>query len=227
MKKTSTIVILFIVGIIIVLYPHIAQSINNYLQKGEVQEFRDREISEEEIDELMEKSKECNEQIYYDSEGFRDPFGDDEEKLQEYQDCLGLYEEDADMFAAIEVPKLKLVIPIFLGATDEILNKGVGQVEGSSLPVGGESTHTVLAGHRGMGTKAMFRNIDELNPGDTFYIHTLDETIIYEVYDQNIIYPHETDSLEIEEDKDLATLLTCHPYRHNYQRLLIHAERKD
>lgn len=241
MKKRSTIVGLFLTGLIILLYPHIAQWINSKLQKGQVDEFRSVEMTEEEFDEIMEKAKACNEEIYYDSEGFRDPFGDNEEKLQQFQECLGLgtglnkkgaktkdnMDEMDNMFAAIEIPKLKLVIPIFLGSSEEILRKGIGQVEGSSLPVGGSSTHTVLAGHRGMGTKAMFRNVDELYPGDVFYIHTFGETLTYEVYDQNIIYPDETDSLEIEENRDLATLLTCHPYRHNYQRLLIHAERKE
>ncbi|MFD2130563.1 class C sortase [Pseudogracilibacillus auburnensis] len=224
MRKRSTIIVIFSLGIIVILYPHIAQWVNSYLQKGQVEDFHNIEMSDDELDQLMAKAQECNEHIFYDSEGFRDPFGDNEEKLQQFQECLGLYE---DMFAAIEIPKLKLVIPIFLGATDEILSKGIGQVEGSSLPIGGSSTYTVLAGHRGMGTKAMFRNVDELYSGDIFYIHTLDGTLTYEVYDQKVIYPDETDSLEIEQDKDLATLLTCHPYRHNYQRLLIHGERTD
>lgn len=224
MKKKS-IIIIFLLGAFIFAYPHIAQFVNGYLQKEQVETFQNDDISEEELDKLMEKANQCNEQIYYDSEGFRDPFGENGEKLQQFKECLNLYDEE--IFAAIEIPKLELVIPIFLGATDEILSKGIGQVEGSSLPIGGNSTHTVLSGHRGMGTKAMFRNVDELNSGDVFYIHTLEKTITYEVYDQNVIYPEETDSLEIEENKDLATLLTCHPYRHNYQRLLIHAERKE
>lgn len=128
------------------------------------------------------------------------------------------------MFSAIEIPKLELMIPIYLGSSDEILNRGVGQVEGSSLPLGGNSTHSVLVAHRGMGTKAMFRNVDELHEGDIFLIHGNTGTLKYQLTAQRVIYPHETASLEIEEDKDLATLLTCHPYRYNYQRLLIHAE---
>lgn len=225
MRKNSTIIILFTLGALILLYPHAAQWVNGYLQEDQVKDFQNVEMSDSELDALMEKANQCNEQIHYDSEGFRDPFGDNEDKLQKFKACLDLYDED--MFAAIEIPKLELVIPIFLGATDDILNKGIGQVEGSSLPVGGSSTHTVLSGHRGMGTKAMFRNVDELNAGDVFYIHTLDETLTYEVFDQNVIYPDETDSLEIEDNKDLATLLTCHPYRQNYQRLLVYAERKE
>lgn len=225
MKKNSVIISVFVIGFIIFVYPHVAQWINAKLQKGQVDDFRNEEMSEAEINDLMEKAKICNEEIFYDSDGFRDPFGANEEKLQLFQECLGLY--DDDMFAAIEIPKLKLVIPIFLGSSEEILSKGIGQVEGSSIPIGGKSTHTVLAGHRGMGTKAMFRNVDELLPGDVFYIHTFNETLTYEVFEQNVIYPDEPESLEIEENRDLATLLTCHPYRSNVQRLLIQAERKE
>lgn len=225
MKKNSWMILLFLLGFSILVYPHIAQWINDYLQKEQVHQFRTEleEKSLEEIEQLMEKAQQCNEKIYYDHNGFRDPFGDNEEKLHQFQECLGIHDET--MFGAIEIPKLKLVVPIYLGATDDILSKGIGQVEGSSIPIGGEGTHTVLAGHRGMGTKEMFRNIDELNEGDVFYIHTMNESLTYQVFKQQIIYPDETDSLEIEEKQDLATLLTCHPYRHNYQRLLIHGER--
>ncbi|WP_308446062.1 class C sortase [Halalkalibacter sp. APA_J-10(15)] len=85
------------------------------------------------------------------------------------------------------MPKLELVLPIYLGASDEILDKGVGQVEGSSIPIGGEGTHTVLAGHRGLGTKEMFRHIDELREGDVFYIYTWSETLSYRVSEKQII----------------------------------------
>lgn len=164
-----------------------------------------------------------NQEIYYNDKGLHDPFEESNDKLEQFRACLGI--EDDEIFSAIEIPKLELMIPIYLGSTDDILNKGVGQVEGSSLPLGGASTHSVLAAHRGMGTKAMFRNVDELEPGDNFIIHGSTGPLEYEVTKQRIIYPHETASLEIEEDKDLTTLLTCHPYRYNYQRLLIHAER--
>lgn len=226
MRKNIGIILLFIVGLSILVYPHAAQWLNDYVQKQQVHEFM-KNVSEEEtenINEMMAKAQECNEEIFYTSEGFRDPFSDRKEKLQSFHKCIGI--QDEVMFGAIEIPKLELLIPIYLGASDEILSKGIGQVEGSSIPIGGESTHTVLAGHRGMGTKAMFRHIDELENGDVFYIHAMNETLTYRIASQNIIYPHETDSLEIEEGKDLATLLTCHPYRHNYQRLLIQGERE-
>ena len=224
MKKKSLIA-LFIAGFLILIYPHVAQWINNYLQKKEAEAFMEQELSDEELEAMMADIKMCNEKIFYDESGFRDPFGTNEEKLDSLQKCLGLTDDDA--FGAIEIPKLKLVIPIYVGSSEDILSKGVGQVEGSSLPLGGDGTHTVLAGHRGMGTREMFRNVDQLSDGEEFYIHTYDGTLTYEVYRQKVINPSETDSLEIEEDKDLATLLTCHPYRSNAQRLLIQAERKD
>jgi len=242
MKNNKGIIILFVLGLMILIYPHAAQVINNYLQKSEVKKFNEfvEGLTDEEIDEIMERASICNEEIYYNTDGFRDPFGDNQEKLTAFNECLGIvkngdnelgngfnFSNDDDVFSAIEIPKLKLVIPIYLGSSEDKLRKGIGQVEGSSLPLGGESTHTVLAGHRGMGTKAMFRNIDQLNDGDLFYIHTMNETLTYEVYRQKVIYPNQTDDLEIVENKDLATLLTCHPYRHNYQRLLIQAERKN
>lgn len=223
MKNNKFLIVIFFLGLLILIYPHAAKKINSNIQKGQVDKFLQTEFSESEINELIEKARQCNDEIFFDSEGFRDPFGDQEEKFQQFQNCLGLGEDE--IFGAIEIPKLDLIIPIYLGSSDEILNKGIGQVEGSSLPIGGDSTHTVLAGHRGMGTKAMFRNIDQLHEGDVFYIYTLDQILEYKVYQQRVIYPDETDSLEIIEGEDLATLLTCHPYRHNYQRLLVHAKR--
>lgn len=225
MKRKKLIIILFLSGLVILVFPHIAEKINAVIQVKQVEAFQKNvtEKSTNEIEKELERASICNDEVYYNEEGFHDPFEESNEKLDVFRECLGI--EDEEVFSAIEIPKLNLMIPIYLGSSEAILNKGVGQVEGSSLPLGGDSTHTVLAAHRGMGTKAMFRNVDELHPGDTFLIHNSTGTIEYEVTKQRVIYPHETESLEIEEDKDLATLLTCHPYRHNYQRLLIHAER--
>lgn len=225
MKRRQWIILLFVVGAGILIFPHVAEKINSSIQGKQASEFRQSvtKKSKDEIEEELDKAAMCNEEIYYNGEGLHDPFEDSHEKLNLFKDCLGI--QDDEIFSAIEIPKLGLMIPIYLGSSDAILNKGVGQVEGSSLPLGGESTHSVLAAHRGMGTKAMFRNVDELHAGDVFFIHGNTGTLEYRVTEQRVIYPHETSSLEIEEDRDLVTLLTCHPYRYNYQRLLIHAER--
>ena len=152
-----------------------------------------------------------------------DPFSDTNQNYEHKQEFKDLF--DNQIFAVLELPKLNYSIPIYLGASQEILSQGIGQVEGSSLPIGGVNTHTVLSGHRGMGTKAMFRNVDQLKEGDEFHIHLSDETITYKVYGQKVVQANETSNLEIEYGKDLATLYTCHPYRLNYERLLIQAER--
>lgn len=221
--KKSTIIIMFFIGLIILVYPHIAQLTNNELQKSQVSDFKRTERSGEEVEDIITKATKYNQKIYHDRNGFRDPFIDDDGKNQKFKDYMELY--DGNIFAVIEIPKLKLNIPIFLGATDEILSEGIGQIKGSSIPIGGKNTHTILSGHRGMGTKEMFRNIDRLQPQDEFYIHGKTGTLKYRVTSQSVIYPDQTSELEIQEDKDIATLFTCHPYRHNYQRLLIHGER--
>lgn len=225
MNKNKGIIALFILGMIIVATPHLLQMFNNFMQKKQVEKFISdaNGNSETTLKEKIAKTQKCNEEVYADLDGFHDPFEEHQEKLIVFNECLGV--TDDDVFAALEIPKLKLIIPIYLGSSEEVLSKGVGQVEGSSLPLGGKSTHTVLAGHRGMWTKKMFRDIEELHRGDVFYIHTLEETLTYEVYQQKVIYPYQTDDLEVQENKDIATLLTCHPYRFNYQRLLIQAER--
>src|SRR5690625_4390979 len=125
--------------------------------------------------------KACNESIYQNEDNVNDPFTDNYDP-EYYESCEKVIKEN-EYPLALEIPKLGLNIPLFIGATRENLSKGVAQVEGSSLPMGGESTHTVIAGHRGMGTKAMFRNIEDLHVGDEFTIHTVEETLVYRIYD--------------------------------------------
>lgn len=225
MRKKRWIILLFTVGFVIFIYPHIAQYVNGKLQKVEAEQVKQikHERSTEYINETVMKARKCNESIFTKEGKFQDPFTENYRQIR-YEQCKEVIQE-GDSFAAIEIPKLQLDIPIYLGATENELSKGIGQVDGSSLPVGGKSTHTVLAGHRGMGTKAMFRNLDDLMPEDMFYIHTLEGRLKYKVYDVEVILPHETDNLRIREGEDLASLITCHPYRANSHRLVVHGER--
>jgi len=225
-KKYKGIILLFAAGLVIMAYPHIAQLVNRELQHRQAEDFRTvlDGMSDSDITELMKRARRYNEDIHEDLDGLRDPWGDQQALMVSYHETMGFGDEDA--FGALEIPKLNLHTPIYLGSSEAVLSKGIGQVEGSSLPLGGTSTHTVLAGHRGMWTKTMFRHLDQLRPGDLFYVHTIDGKLTYRVTSQQVIYPDETDSLEIQEGKDLATLLTCHPYPQNYQRLLVHAERE-
>lgn len=206
-------------------YPYVARWINSELQKGMVHEFQTQleDKPQKEKKKIVSNAKKCNSEIFSGKQTFQDPFESNKEKLRKFKACLGITSNQ--MFGAIEIPRLNLLLPLYLGATNETLSKGVGQVEGSSIPIGGKSTHTVLAGHRGMGSKEMFANLDKLKSGDRFYLYTMAGTLTYKVYKQEVIYPYQTNSLEIVENKDLATLITCHPYGFNYQRLLVHGER--
>lgn len=225
MKKNKYIIILFVLGLLIMVYPYASQFINSKLQERQVEQFHDEKtkLNETQITEYLNNATKYNQKIFEQQSSFHDPFaeGANQNEYKKVEKSL----VDESMIASIEIPVMDLSIPIYLGSSEASLSRGVGQVEGTSLPVGGKSTHTVLAGHRGMGTKEMFRNLDVLHEGDTFLIHTLNETLKYKVYKTDVVLPHETEELEVFEGKDLASLITCHPYRHNSHRLVVFGER--
>lgn len=226
MKKNILPFSLFMIGLVILLFPHLAQKINKNIHAQQVEAIQ-REIKampREEKEDIVKAVKSCNEFIRNMKEGLNDPFTERDKPKQ--NEACGKVVTEKEYPLALEIPTLDLKIPIFLGASQENLAKGIGQLEGSSLPYGGRGTHTVLSGHRGMGTKAMFRHLDDLEIGDVFYIHTLEETLAYTVYDIKVILPHETESLTAQEGRDLASLFSCHPYPYNSHRLVVYGERE-
>ncbi|PLT87457.1 hypothetical protein CDL20_06795 [Mediterraneibacter gnavus] len=132
--------------------------------------------------------------------------------------------EDGKMLGYIQIDKIDVYCPIYYGTSEEVLNKGIGVVEHSSLPVGGSGTHSVLAGHSGLPSRKLFTDIDQLEMGDLIFIHVLDQNFAYRVNQSKIVLPTETDDLKIQKDKDEITLLTCTPYGINTHRLLVRAE---
>ncbi len=125
----------------------------------------------------------------------------------------------------VEIPKIQVNLPIYHGTDAEVLDRGVGHLLGSSLPVGGENTHTILSGHSGMASQKMFTDLEQLVPGDVFYLNVLDETLAYRVTEINTVLPYETDLLGIVPGEDLCTLVTCTPYGVNTHRLLVRGSR--
>ena len=125
----------------------------------------------------------------------------------------------------VVIPKIDVNLPIYHGTSEEVLQKGVGHLQNTSLPVGGESTHAVLSGHTGLSSAKLFTDLDKLEEGNIFYIKTLGETFAYEVDQIKIVEPHETSDLLIESDKDYVTLVTCTPYGINSHRLLVRGTR--
>ncbi len=125
----------------------------------------------------------------------------------------------------IEIPKINVYLPIFHGMDDDVLQRGVGHMEGTSLPVGGKSTHSVLAGHTGLPSANLFTDLDQLRNGDYFYIHSLDKVLSYKVDQIKTVLPYETDDIQIKENEDHVTLITCTPYGINSHRLLVRGTR--
>lgn len=125
----------------------------------------------------------------------------------------------------VEIPKIQVLLPIYHGTEGETLERGVGHLLGSSLPVGGESTHSILSGHSGMASQKMFTDLGQLANGDVFYLHVLNETLAYQVTEINTVLPHDTSLLGIVPGEDLCTLVTCTPYGINTHRLLVRGSR--
>ena len=152
-----------------------------------------------------------------------DRFNLTDEELEEYEQMLTV--EGTDVIGYIEIEKIGCFLPIYHGTSDAVLQTGVGHLEGSSLPVGGESTHTVISGHRGLPSAKLFTDLDQLEEGDTFVLYVLDETLTYEVDQIRIVEPTELSELAIVEGEDYCTLVTCTPYGINTHRLLVRGHR--
>lgn len=128
---------------------------------------------------------------------------------------------------SLEIPKIGVTLAIYHGVGADVLEQGCGHVEGTSLPIGGGSTHAVLAAHRGLPSAELFTDLDQMEEGDLFYIHVMDETFAYEVDRIETVLPEETEYLDIEEGEDYVTLLTCTPYGVNTHRLLVRGTRTE
>lgn len=225
LRRNWLIIALFGMGLLIFLYPHIARYSTSIEQEAIIHTFQEEimQVTETEAKQRIESIAKCNDTIYENPETFQDPFSF-QSSVEGAIVCTN-HAIDENIFGVLEIPKLKIREPIYIGATVENLNVGVAQVEGSSLPIGGLNTHAVIAGHRGGIIREQFQHLDKLDAGDVFHIHVLNETITYRITSQEVILPHETDSLQIQPEQDLSTLITCHPYGSNTHRLLIHAER--
>lgn len=227
-KRITTIIIciLFLSGLSLLLYPFIANQWNNYRQKKLINRYEEVVSQKgEEIDYEAEwaKAKAYNDallpSILPDSFAIAEATGEDET----YMSCLNI--ADDGMIGMVEIPKINVNLPIYHTTEKEVLEKAVGHLEGSSLPVGGENTHSVVSAHRGLPSATLFTDLDKLEEGDHFLFHVLDDTLCYEVDQITVVTPKETDGLAVQEGEDLITLLTCTPYGVNTDRLLVRGHR--
>ncbi len=177
------------------------------------------ELTETEYADIWEAAWSYNTGIRY---GSVDHILSENDKLA-YENLLNI--DGNGVMGYIEIPIIKVTLPISHGTSDEVLQNGVGHVEWSSLPVGGESTHCVLSSHRGLPSAKLFTNLDKLEPGDTFMLCILHEVLTYEVDQILIVEPKDTAALTITEGEDYCTLVTCTPYGINTHRLLVRGHR--
>ena len=220
-------VLTFFMGILILLYPSTATRINRMRQTQVVDGYISRvmSLSEAEKQRLWVEAEYYNRKLKNNGAVMTEPFDAEEERLtnEEYMRCLNA--EGNGMMSYLDIPSIKVHLPVYHTTSSEILAKAVGHVRGSSLPVGGKDTHCVLSAHTGVAGNRLFTDLTEVNVGDTFSITTFDKTLVYRVYQIETVLPENTHSLMIREGKDLCTLITCTPYGINTHRLLVHGIR--
>ncbi|MDK8499707.1 class C sortase [Corynebacterium pseudodiphtheriticum] len=217
--------LIILVGISVLLYPVVSTQWNNYIQRKVIEEYTS-EIADEPQDQLnvaLEAAREYN----ANSGGgpILDPWlarvSEDNQDYQRYLKQLS----GLQAMSQVSIPSIDSSLPVYHGTTEEVLQKGLGHLYGTSLPVGGEGTHSVITGHTGLTTSTMWDNLVDVKEGDAIYVNTFGEKMKYQVTSTEVVLPHETESLAQQPDKDLITLITCTPYGVNSHRLLIHAER--
>ena len=224
-KKKIRSILIILVGVAIFSYPYISNYVEEKGHTEIITEYTEvvATLDEETITEELEKAQIYNENLSGDP--VHDPFieGSGYTVPENYENVLNIYGNG--VMAYIEIPEIDCYLPIYHGTDSETLEKGVGHIAQSSLPIGGTSTHAILTGHTGLPSSELFTKISKLEVGDVFYIHVLNQTLKYEIYETEVIEPEDISKLTIEKGKDLVTLVTCTPYGVNTHRLLVKGER--
>lgn len=221
-KKTNALlVVILILGVCIVLYPTVSNYYNSFHSSRAIANYAESvaDMDNEAYERLWNEAVEYNRS----RAGLDNPFYMSESDLETYRSILDV--SGTGVMGYINIPKIDVELPIYHTTEESVLQIAVGHLEGTSLPVGGESSHCVLSGHRGLPSAKLFTHLDRLEEGDVFYMQILDETLSYEVDQIRIVLPTEVDDLRIEEGQDLCTLVTCTPYGINSHRLLVRGHR--
>ena len=223
MRRHKTVIFLtlgFLIGVCVLLYPAFSDFWNSKTQSRAITNYESvlENLKPEDYDAIFEKAHAYNKALYETEFPFRDC-----KQVSGYYDTLRV--TNNDMIGYLKIDRIKVELPIYHGTSDSVLNKGVGHLEGSSLPVGGESTHSVMSAHRGLPSAKLFTDLDRMEIGDTFQIIVLDQVLTYRVDQIKVITPTEIGDLQIVEGMDYCTLFTCTPYGINTHRLLVRGVR--
>ena len=226
MKKKSSFVTAILIaallaGALLLLYPTVSDYWNSFHQSRAIASYAEQvaDLDDNTYDQIWADARAYNETL--DNSTSRFVMTEEQKKI--YEALLNI--ADNGVMGYIEIPNIKCNLPIYHGTDEAVLQIAIGHVQGSSLPAGGESTHCVLSGHRGLPSAKLFSDLDQLTEGDVFLLRVLDETLTYEVDQIRTVLPDELDDLAIEEGKEYCTLVTCTPYGINSHRLLVRGHR--
>lgn len=217
--------LLIIIGAAVFFYPTVSNYLAEKNQAIVIQEYQ-HSIQTNDVSELeaeWKKAEEYNENLAGDP--VHDPFvpGSGYALPENYADVLNI----DGVMGYLEIPKISVYLPVYHGTSDEVLQKGVGHIESTALPIGGAFRHSVLTGHRGLPNAELFTSLDRLKIGDYFYIHVLDQTLAYQVDQIKTVKPNKLEDLVAVEGEDYITLVTCTPYAVNTHRLLVRGSRTE
>ena len=220
-KATLALVLVFLTGLALLLYPLVNDFWNSLHQSRAIANYTQA---------VAEIDNDHYRQLWSDAQTYNVALVENDRRYTPTSEETALYESLLDItetgiMGYIEITSIQVSLPIYHGVDEAVLQTAIGHIEGTSLPVGGESTHCVISGHRGLPSAKLFTDLDQLEEGDTFLLRVLDETLTYEVDQIHIVEPYEIDRLEIEEGEDLCTLVTCTPYGVNSHRLLVRGHR--
>lgn len=227
MRKKSKVLniiitVIFVTGLIILLYPSVSNYINSKNASKVIDSYRETVDNSDPagLEKAFEEAQAYNKELAGKPEAFFKP-----EIINGYNNTLDV--TGTGIMGYVEIDKIDVELPIYHGVEKEVLQVGAGHLPGTSLPVGGDSTHAVLSGHRGLPSSKLFSDLDKMEVGDTFCIIIHDKVLTYQVDQIKIVLPTETDDLRIVKGKDYCTLLTCTPYGVNSHRLLVRGKRVD
>ncbi len=227
MKKKRYLLLFFgfLAGFFILMYPSFADAWNRHRNKLLAAEYEETvsEIQSDEIERIAGEAREYNRQHTVNE--VQDIFENSEEYTLSHPYDSILNPNGDEVMGSIEIPKINVELAIYHGTGAEALSKGVGHIQGTSIPVGGENTHAVLAAHRGLANAKLFTDLDRMETGDIFFLHILGDTLAYQVDQINVVSPDDLTLIQIEPGRDLCTLLTCTPYGVNTHRLLVRGSR--
>lgn len=222
-KKLSNfiLVLIFLTGVSLLVYPTFSDWWNSMHQSRAIAAYVDQvnTLDDAQYETMLEQADAYNQTLI----GKEDRYNLSDSELETYNSLLDV--TGTGIMGYVVIPKINVRLPIYHGTDPAVLEIAIGHIAGSSLPVGGESTHCVLSGHRGLPSAKLFTDIDQLKEGDQFMLEVLGDTLTYEVDQIKVVLPDELEDIEIEEGKDLCTLVTCTPYGVNTHRLLVRGHR--